>query len=247
MALSIQIFEQSLSGSRNDTVPDAPGKGQSAYNLAMTDASVSPSFKAWIALVAFVALSAGLITAVLRTADVPAIQGLLWPDPPQIGPFSLTSDKGRISEETLKGRWTLLFFGFTHCPDICPSTLATLKQVAARLAENKTFADHGQVLFISVDPARDTSAALAEYVRYFDPRFLAATGTEAELNALTGPMGVIHAQVPTGGGEYSIDHTASIFLIDPQLRVLGKFGLPHDAATISAGFTAISDFGRAHP
>jgi protein SCO1/2 len=213
----------------------------------MPDTAPSSSFKASIALIAFVALSVGLITAVLRTADVPAIQGLLWPDPPQISAFSLGSDKGRISEETLKGRWTLLFFGFTHCPDVCPSTLATLKQVAARLAENKTFADHGQVLFVSVDPARDTPTALAEYVHYFDPRFLAATGTDAELNALTGPLGVIHAQVPTGNGDYSIDHTASIFLVDPQLRVLGKFGLPHDAATISNGFTAISDLGRAHP
>jgi protein SCO1/2 len=213
----------------------------------MSDTASSSSFKASIALIAFVALSVGLITAVLRTADAPAIQGLLWPDPPQISAFSLASDKGRISDDTLKGRWTLLFFGFTHCPDVCPSTLATLKQVAARLAENKTFADHGQVLFVSVDPVRDTSTALAEYVHYFDPHFLAATGTEAELNALTGPLGVIHARVPTGDGEYSIDHTASIFLVDPQLRVLGKFGLPHDAAAISAGFSAISDFGRAHP
>jgi protein SCO1/2 len=214
----------------------------------MSDAPKPSQANALLVLFAFIALGAGLVSAVIRAPQTPSIPGLLWPDPPVLGSFSLQGADGNpLSETALKGRWTLLFFGFTHCPDVCPTTLAVLKQVAHQLAADEFFKSEGQVLFVSIDPARDTPATLANYVHYFNPAFLAATGPDAALNALTTPLSVIRAQIPNGKDDYAFDHTASIFLVAPDLRVLGKFGLPHDAGAISAGFRAITAFGREHP
>ncbi|MGE3774065.1 MAG: SCO family protein [Gammaproteobacteria bacterium] len=199
---------------------------------------------AFLALAAFVALAAGLLFAVWKTGHQPEVPGLLWPDPPQIGRFALTGDDGKpLTEADLRGRWTLVFFGFTHCPDVCPGTLAILKQVKQRLATDSAFGREGQVLFVSVDPARDTPKALARYVKYFDPGFRGATGDDEALSGLTRQLGVIYAKVPgSGENDYSIDHTASIFVVDPSLRVLSAIGLPHDAADIETRVRAIEAF-----
>ncbi|HMM76397.1 MAG TPA: SCO family protein [Gammaproteobacteria bacterium] len=199
---------------------------------------------AFLALAAFVALAAGLLLAVWKLGRQPEVPGLLWPDPPQLGHFALTGDDGEpLTEADLRGRWTLLFFGFTHCPDVCPSTLAVLKQVKQRMATDSAFGREGQVLFVSVDPARDTPEALARYVKYFDPRFRGATGDDDALYGLTRQLGVIYAKVPgSGENDYSMDHTASIFVVDPSLRVLSAIGLPHDAADITARVRAIEAF-----
>lgn len=203
---------------------------------------------AGIALIAFVALSAGALFAVLREQQRPPIPALIWPNPPTLGAFSLSMAGGKmLTQDSLKGHWTFLFFGFTHCPDVCPNTLAVLKQTALRLSEDPTYRAQGQVVFVSVDPARDQPAALAQYVQYFDPNFLAATGPETALAGLTAPLGVIHARVPMTGEEYSVDHTAAIFLIDPKLRLLGVLSLPHEAAKLSTAFRDISAFGAQNP
>ena len=204
---------------------------------------------AWLALVAFVALSAGVLVALLgKQQQVPAIDGLLWPDPPRVPPFSLAATGGgTLDQSSLQGRWTLLFFGFTHCPDVCPTTLATLKRAVGGLQDFKPFAEQGQVLFVSLDPERDSPEKLAAYVQYFDPRFLSATGNEEALDALIRPLGVIRAKVPGKGDDYTLDHTASIFLIDPALRVVGLLGLPHDAAKIASTVRAIAAFTAEHP
>ena len=194
------------------------------------------------------ALSAGVLLAVLRQAPAPILPSLLWPDPPRLGDFRLHGADGKpLTGASLDGHWTLLFFGFTHCPDVCPSTLATLKQVRKRLVDNASFADKGQVLFVSLDPTRDTPEKLGEYVRYFDPSFLAATGDDAQLDALARPLGVIRAKVDGPNGDYTLDHTASIFLVDPERRVIGLFGLPHEAARIATDADAIIRFGGEHP
>ena len=164
-------------------------------------------------------------------------------DPPVLGSFSLTDADGKAyTEDRLRGRWTFLFFGFTHCPDVCPGTLAVLKQVTGRLQDHPAFREQGQVLFVSVDPARDTPAVLGPYVRYFDPGFQAATAAEDALSGLTRQLGVIFAKVPGTGEDYAMDHSASIFIVDPQLRVLSAIGLPHDAARIAERFRAIAAF-----
>lgn len=203
---------------------------------------------AWLALIAFVALSAGVLVAVLNKSGPPVVEGLLWPDPPRIQPFSLDSAHGgKLDQTALQGRWTLLFFGFTQCPDVCPTTLATLKRVVAGLQDFKPFAQNGQVLLVSLDPERDSPEKLKDYVTYFDPRFMAATGEEAALDALIRPLGVIRAKVPDGSGGYTLDHTASIFLVDPSLRVMGLLGPPHDATKITTTVRAIATFASEQP
>ena len=198
---------------------------------------------AFLALFAFVALGAGMLFAVWRADQKPEVPGLLWPDPPTLQAFSLNrAGGGALSEADLRGRWTFMFFGFTQCPDVCPNTLSVLKQVKAQLRDDASFRDHGQVLFVSVDPARDSPEKLGPYVRYFDESFQAATGPEDALTALTRQIGVIFARVPAGGEDYTMDHTASIFLVDPQLRVLSVFALPHDATDIASRYRAIVAF-----
>jgi protein SCO1/2 len=200
---------------------------------------------ALLALLAFATLGAGLLYAVWRTGQQPAVPGLLWPDPPRLGAFALGGlDGAAFTEAGLRGHWTFLFFGFTQCPDVCPGTLAVLKRVKALLADDPTFLRAGQVVLVSVDPARDTPARLGPYVRHFDPSFLAAVGPEDALGGLTRQLGVIYGRVPGSGDDYSVDHTASIFLVDPDLRVLGLFGLPHDAGEIASRFRAIVAFAE---
>ncbi len=214
----------------------------------MTATPKPSQLNALLVLAAFIALGGGMIFAVVRAPEAPQVPGLLWPAPPVVPAFSLGSAAGgQLTAANLKGHWTLLFFGFTHCPDVCPTTLAVLKQAAAKLKDDPLYRDLGQVLFVSVDPERDTPETLAKYVHYFNPAFLAATGQDAALNALTGPLSVIRAKVPDGKDDYTFDHTASIFLVDPALRVLGRFSPPHDPASLAEGFRAISAFGTSHP
>ncbi len=174
----------------------------------------------------------------------PAIDGLLWPNPPAIGEFSLRdANGGNVDPAHLRGHWTLLFFGFTHCPDVCPTTLATLKQVKSQLADLAAFANHGQILFVSVDPARDDPATLKQYTAYFDPAIIAATAPPEQLTELTRQLGVIYAKVETADpATYTMDHTASILLIDPNLRLIGVFSPPHEAAGVAQRVRAIIAF-----
>jgi protein SCO1/2 len=221
---------------------------RSAIMRSMTAAPPRVQSNAFLALLAFAVLGAGMLFAVWRGEHKPGIPGLLWPDPPTLQAFSLTrADGAAFTEANLRGRWTFMFFGFTQCPDVCPSTLSVLKQVKAGLADDASFRELGQVLFVSVDPARDTPERIGPYVRYFDENFEAATGPEDALTTLTRQIGVIFARIPGSGDDYTMDHTASIFLVDPQLRVLSVFGLPHDATEISARYRAVVAFAESHP
>ncbi len=197
-----------------------------------------------LALISLVAFSAGVFFATGKRASGPEIPGLLWPDPPASGEFTLTGGDGKPFARTdLIGRWTLMFFGFTNCPDVCPTTLAVLKDVDRRLGDVPAWRDQGQVVFVSVDPERDTPARIDDYVKHFDPRFRAATGPDEALQPLTRSLGILHAKVDGGGPSgYSIDHTASILLLDPRARLVGVFSLPHDAADIAERYTRIQRF-----
>jgi len=122
------------------------------------------------------------------------------------------------------GRVVVVFFGFTQCPDICPTSLAEMAQVVRELG---TDADRVQVLFITVDPERDTPDVLRQYVTAFDARFVGLTGTPAEIRTAAGLFKVSYAKVPREGGDYTMDHTAAFFLLDArgQARVLTRANL----------------------
>ena len=128
-----------------------------------------------------------------------------------------------IRQSNLLGQWTFLNFGYTHCPDICPTTLAMLKNMDERLQSSKSAAH--QIAFVSVDPERDTPQRLAEYMKYFDASFLGVTGNDDELKRLTQPLGILYAKVITENSAmgYVMDHSASIILVDPQGRYHALF------------------------
>ena len=172
------------------------------------------------------------------------VEGMLWPSPPRLEAFMLDGADGKpLTEEVLAGKWTLLFFGFTHCPDVCPTTLSTLREVTSLLKDSPEFAKNGQVLFVSVDPARDAPADLAQYVGHFDRSFRAATAPPARLAALTSQLGILHTRVKLGSGEdYTVDHTASVLLIGPGLERLAVFSAPHAAPDLAARIRQIIEF-----
>lgn len=124
------------------------------------------------------------------------------------------------------GRWTLVFFGFTHCPDICPATLQVLA-AARRQLDDLPPADQPQVVMISVDPERDSPARLAEYVPFFHPEFRGVQVPEQHLPELTRGFSAAYAVTPLGEDGYTVDHTASLFLVDREGRLAAVIPTPH--------------------
>lgn len=168
---------------------------------------------------------------------LPLAATLLYPEPRALPAFTLQRHDGSVlTQADWQGRWRLLFFGFTHCPDVCPTTLATTRSALTALRKQHPAAEVA-VSFVSVDPERDTPDKLGAYVHYFDPSFEAATGTQEQLQALTRALWVVYEKVPggdAGGADYSIDHSAALLLIDPQGRLLGQMRPPHRADAIAA-------------
>lgn len=195
----------------------------------------------WLILVAALAVAAGLWFGARLFSTAPARMqaAVMYPLPRAVPDFALTRSDGRpLTLADWKGHWTVVFFGFTNCPDVCPTTLATFKQVWAKLpapAAAKLRFD-----FISVDPARDTPELLARYVGYFDKDFIAATGSDGELTKLTRALGLLYARGEPKDGSYSVDHSASAVLIDPSGREVGLFRPPFDAARIAADLDALA-------
>lgn len=153
--------------------------------------------------------------------------------------FALHRSNGSLTNADLLGRWTLLNFGYTFCPDICPTTLATLKEVKTQLAARG--AAEPQVIFVSVDPARDTPGRLGAFVSFFDPGFVGAAGSDAELASLTKHLGVHYERHDaTDKKLYVVDHSAVVYLIDPRGRLKAVFSWPHDPAAMAADYAQLT-------
>ncbi len=139
------------------------------------------------------------------------------------GPFRLTDQNGRaVTDQDLKGKPFLVFFGFTHCPDVCPTTLFDVSEVLRSLGPD---ADRTAALFITVDPERDTAAALKDYLSSFDPHLRGLTGDDAALAAVAKEYRVYYKKVPLDGGDYTMDHTAIVYLMDKDGRFVSPFNL----------------------
>jgi len=147
------------------------------------------------------------------------------------GPFKLTDQNGNsITDIDLKGRPFLVFFGYTHCPDVCPTTLFDVSEVLRALGKD---ADRANALFVTVDPERDTPDVIKDYLSSFDPHLRGATGERAAIDAAEKAYRVYAKKVPTQNGDYSMDHTALVYLMDKQGRFVAPFNLkrkPEDAA-----------------
>ncbi|WP_275098242.1 SCO family protein [Sedimenticola hydrogenitrophicus] len=194
-----------------------------------------------------VGLSAGLL---LRQAEQPMdraavpqlTSGTLIPDPRPLAPFRLTTHGGgEFSQESIKGAWHLFSFGYTRCPDVCPTTLALL----ARLADHLRQASPDMPIktaFVTIDPERDTQKVLADYVTYFDPAFLGVTGERRELDKLTRQLGVLHARVDTENSAmgYLMDHSTAIILTNPQGEFQALFSAPHEVEAMARDLIRIT-------
>src|SRR4051794_33959304 len=147
------------------------------------------------------------------------------------GPFQLTDQSGQaVTEKDLRGKPTLIFFGFTHCPDICPTSLFEISEVLRAMGED---ADRVNAYFISVDPERDTTAAMKDYLSSFDPHLKGLTGDPNEVAKVISAYRVYARKVPLKEGDYTMDHTALIYLMDRDGKFVSPFNLkrtPEEAA-----------------
>jgi protein SCO1/2 len=148
------------------------------------------------------------------------------------GPFQLTDQVGQtVTDQNLKGRPTLIFFGFTHCPDVCPTSLFEISEVLRAMGKD---ADKVNAWFVSVDPERDTAAAMKEYLASFDPHLKGLTGNPEAIAKVISSYRVYARKVPLKDGDYTMDHTALVYLMDKDGRFVAPFNLkrsPQDAAT----------------
>ena len=127
-----------------------------------------------------------------------------------------------FTRKSFNGKWSLVFFGFTHCPDICPTTLSTLSKAYSALPSEVQ--ERVQVVLVSVDPERDSVSKLSEYIGFFNPNFTALATNREDLIKLTQSLGVSFIKRPlTGGSDYTIDHSSRLFLIDPSARRAAMF------------------------
>ncbi len=167
----------------------------------------------------------------------------LFPDPKPLTAFALTDHENRVFDlSRLKGKWSFLFFGYTHCPDICPTTLAILARAHENIVKSTVGAKDVQFVFISVDPNRDTAGKLRQYATFFDPSFLGVTGDDAQLGKLAGQLGAAYqVAIKPGIENYPVYHTAAVFLVDPRARYHAVFAPPLDAEGISQRFKVLRE------
>ncbi|RMG75427.1 MAG: SCO family protein [Bacteroidetes bacterium] len=198
----------------------------------------------------FIAVVVGLfVYSVTRTPLVSEEalreQGVvLLPRPRELEPFSLTTHTGEpFTLDDLRGRWTFVFFGFTHCPDICPTTMSELGKARRRLQEDDAF----QGVLVTVDPERDTPELLAEYVTAFAPDFLGVYGSREAIAQLATQVNATFAKVPAMGADgrpdpstYLVDHSANVVIINPYGHYHGFIKYPQQADTIAAAFQTLS-------
>ena len=210
---------------------------------------IALKFSTMITTVALAAIFAGVwLAEIYREHDsramlLPDQVMTLFPVPKPLTDFALTDHNNRVFDlASLKGKWSFLFFGFTHCPDVCPTTLAVLAHTRDNIAKNRVGAENIQFVFISVDPNRDTAGKLSQYVTYFHASFLGVTGNNAQIGNLAGQLGAAYQVAFTPGVEnYPVYHTATVFLVDPRGRYHAIFTPPFDAETISRRFKVLRE------
>ncbi|HBN54055.1 MAG TPA: SCO family protein [Stenotrophomonas sp.] len=203
-------------------------------------------------IVLAIALAAGLGLLLAQKVFGPAGNGsrqtgsiIFYPTPRPVPDFSLSqSDGTRLIPGELRGHWTLVFLGFTSCPDVCPTTLAELA-LAQKQWEGIPESLRPRVVFVSVDPERDTPARLGEYAHAFHKDTLAATADVPSLERFATPLGLVFQKAPgksfdKNPNDYSMDHSASIAVLDPDGRLAGLMRPPFDPKLIASDLTKLT-------
>ena len=210
-----------------------------------------------ILLLVIVAVAAGLGLWVSQqhfadtspaTASAPAVTSFTrLPEPRTLPAFSLQQSDGTpLTNDELKGHWTVVFLGFTHCPDICPTTLAQLAGAQKQWAAMPE-ASRPRVLFVSADPDRDSPKLTGDYARAFHADTLAATAPVPQLQAFARSLSLVFMKSPGASGkpdDYSIDHSAALVVLDPQARMVGVVQPPFDVKGIANDLAALTEGKR---
>lgn len=215
--------------------------------IALMIQSTSPRRQSGRIFLVIVTALAALATGIVvfsalfeRSQELQAAQ--VFPEARELQSFELERPDGEtLDADDLEGRWSLLFFGFTNCPDICPDTLAVLNAAIDSL-DTMGAETEPQVVFVSVDPERDAGQPLADYVAGFNPDFIGATADEATLEDFTRRLGLYYAygEPDPQSGYYAVDHSASVLIVDPQGRLFGRFAPPLDRQAIAADLFALA-------
>ena len=200
--------------------------------------------KAQLSLIAIIALVSGFIASWMLYDSKPVkLETAMWfgNQAKSLPDFRLNDHNNQaFGNPQLTDKWSLLFFGYTHCPDICPTSL----QVLSNLLNSMDGIDSSraiQVIFVSVDPDRDTPANLKSYVEYFHPDIIGASASVSELNLLTKAVGIAHNRNKPVENQvsYEVSHSSGIILINPDGEFAGLFGAPHDAFTMTSDMKKI--------
>ena len=199
-----------------------------------------------LGLVAFMALLVGLVvnrvlSPTVMTNEQLSTNGMfVYEVPRHIDDFSLLDHDGQpFTKTSVTGdKWTLVFFGYTYCPDICPITLATIRQFEQLVQETEA-ADSVQVVMISVDPQRDTPEKLGAYVEYFGADYRGVTGDYIDIFNLARQLNIAFGYQPAEGDNYLVSHSGEIVLINPKGDFHGFFKVPHDPEKMTANFRSV--------
>jgi protein SCO1/2 len=200
----------------------------------------------WISIgaIALAAAIAGVyVSRLVNQPAVPALEsGTALPQPRDLSPFALRDTHDAPATPTsLRGHPTLVFFGFTHCPDVCPTTLGRLAIVQKEAAGADERLAGLKVALISVDPERDTPEQLGRYVSSFGADFIGLTGSAPEIVNATRAFGVASARVDLGGGNYTMDHSATVFALDSNARIVAIFTPPLRADALARDLAKLAN------
>lgn len=206
-----------------------------------TETSITPK-KLLIGITIIVLIAVSVAAMKNRTKVMvipPELMGVLWPGPRPLEDFNLIDQhKVPFTEERLQDKWSFLFIGYTHCPDICPMALSTINSTY-NLLKPEVKADT-QVVFVSVDPERDTAEHLANYMTYFNEEFVGVTGEQSEIDLFAKKLGAgYQKEAADESGNYQVAHTSSFFLVNPEGGVVGTFAMPHIPKTIADQYLQI--------
>jgi len=203
--------------------------------------------KSSIAIVALLALIGGFSISWFLNSNKPVeLEAGTWfgEQARALPEFELLDHNNQLlTRSSLEGKWNLIFFGYTHCPDICPASMQTMSDMIAAI-DDPDVLDAVQVYFVSVDPERDKAEILAAYVTYFNASFIGATATLEKLTLLTRSLGIAHQtrNKSEASTDYDVDHSSAIVLINPQAEFAGLFGAPHDARAMARDLTRIVEY-----
>jgi len=212
-----------------------------------TDSNKNKSSLTPIIVVALLSLAVGLWASqqlLQKPAPVPKnLEATLLDKAKPLTDFSLIDhDKNVFDLKRLKNNWSFLFFGFTHCPDVCPLAMQVMKKVwdSPELTNNKK---NLQMIFVSVDPDRDKPELLKRYTQYYNPAFIGVTGVANQIDILTRQLGILYGfDDPNENGDYNVSHSGQIILIDPQGNMRAVFSPPLTPQSIVKDFIEIKKF-----